>query len=166
MKYLLLFLPLFLANIQTSQATSMGDCESVIRAGNESMAYNHCVRAAQEGNPKAQMIVGMALMTGVGILKDPAAAVGWFTLSADQKYPGGLYNLALAKMAGMGTPQDESGGMLLMQKAAEAGEPQARDFLERVGVAPPEPKQPIAKRKRRFDCNGVGCGKPMDGQPR
>ena len=150
-------------------ANSMADCESVIRAGNESMAYKHCLPAAKEGNPKAQILVGMALMNGVGVFKDPDAAVGWFKRSAEQKYPAGMYYLAMAKIAGLGTAQDEAGGMVLMRKAAESGEPGARDFLVQIGEAPPKAQpleQPLTKKRAWFECNGVGCGKPIDGMPR
>lgn len=146
-------------------AGAMTQCEEIIRAGNESMAYTECLAAAKEGNPKAQVLVGMAVMNGIGVFKDPAAAVGWFKLSADQKYPGGMYYLAMTKIAGLGTAMDEKGGMALMRRAAEAGEPRAKDFLTQIGEAQP-PASPPPKKLKRFDCNGVGCGKPMDGMPR
>ena len=116
-------------------ADSMAQCDESIRAGNESMAYTNCVSAAKSGNPKAQVLVGMAVMNGIGVFKDPEAAVGWFKLSADQKYPSGMYYFAMAKIAGLGTPMDEKGGMALMRRAAEAGEPRAKDFLTQIGEA-------------------------------
>lgn len=148
-------------------ADSMVECENVIRQGNESAAYQHCLPAAKEGNPKAQVLVGMALMNGVGVFKDTEAAVSWFTLSASQKYPAGMYYLAMAKMAGLGTAQDEKGGMALMRKAAEAGEPRARDFLAQIGEVPPAVKtSEVPVKRKRFECVGVGCGRPVDGMPR
>ena len=146
-------------------ASSTSECESVIRQGNEPMAYKYCLAAAKEGNPKAQVIVGMALMSGVGVFKDPDAAVGWFKLAANQRYPAGVYQLGLAKIAGMGIGQDEAGGMALIQKAAEAGDPAAKDFLGQVG-APLPSSEPVKRKKMRYECAGVGCGKPIDGQPR
>jgi hypothetical protein len=145
-------------------ANGMVQCEESIREGNESMAYTSCLAAAKEGNPKAQVLVGMAVMNGIGVFKDPAAAVGWFKLSADQKYPSGMYYLAMTKIAGLGTPMDEKGGMALMRRAAEAGEPRAKDFLTQIGEA--QPSAPPPKKLKRFECNGVGCGKPIDGMPR
>ncbi len=145
-------------------ADSMAPCEQSIRQGNESMAYTRCLAAAKEGNPKAQVLVGMAVMNGIGVFKDPEAAVGWFKLSADQKYPGGMYYLAMAKIAGLGTAMDEKGGMALMRRAAEAGEPRAKDFLTQIGE--PQPTVPSVPKRKRYDCTGVGCGKPVDGMPR
>lgn len=145
-------------------ADSMVPCEESIRQGNETMAYTSCLAAAKEGNPKAQVLVGMAVMNGIGVFKDPEAAVGWFKLSADQKYPAGMYYLSMTKIAGLGTPMDEKGGMALMRRAAEAGEPRAKDFLTQIGEA--QPSAPPPKKLKRFECNGVGCGKPIDGMPR
>lgn len=160
-RLLALWLPLVAA---PAFADNMAQCEEIIRAGNESMAYTNCLAAAKEGNPKAQVLVGMAVMNGIGVFKDPAAAVGWFKLSADQKYPSGMYYLAMTKIAGLGTPMDEKGGMALMRRAAEAGEPRAKDFLTQIGEA--QPPAPAPKKLKRFECNGVGCGKPTDGMPR
>ena len=166
MRFVLCLLSLFILSSPVAFASSMGECESVIREGNEANAYNHCLRAAKEGNPKAQVVVGMALMSGVGVFKDPAGAVGWFSLAAEQKYPSGIYNLALAKIAGLGTPQDETDGMALMQKAADSGDVRAREFLEQVGAQVPQQKSQYTRKRQLFDCTGVGCGKPIDGQPR
>ena len=145
-------------------ANSMTECEMIIRQGNESMAYKHCLPAAKEGNPKAQVLVGIALMNGVGVFQDPQAAAGWFRLAADQKYPTGMYYLAMTKISGLGSTQDEAGGMALMRKAAEAGEPSAKDFLTQIGEALTVEKP--KKKRMPWDCTGVGCGKPVDGMPK
>lgn len=88
MRFFLCLLLISTFGSQPAFSDSMTECESVIREGNEPMAYKSCLHAAKEGNPKAQVLVGMALMAGVGVLKDPDAAVNWFRRAADQKYPG------------------------------------------------------------------------------
>jgi hypothetical protein len=70
----------------------------------------------------------------------------------------------LAKIAGMGTTQDEDGGMELVKKAAAAGDPEAKSFLAELGV-PQEPVKPVRKRIKN-DCVGVGCGRPLDPFPK
>jgi hypothetical protein len=145
---------------QPAWADAMAACDNVIRAGNETWAYKNCLPAAEDGKPKAQVIIGMALMTGVGVLKNPELAVSWFKRAADQNYPAGMYQLGLAKVAGMGTPQDEAGGMTLVKKAASAGDPEAKSFLVELGIAQ-EPEKPVRKRIKN-DCVGVGCGRPLD----
>ncbi len=142
-----------------AQADTMAACDNVIRAGSETWAYKNCLPAAEEGKPKAQVVVGMALMTGIGVLKNPELAVSWFRRAADQNYPAGVYQLGLAKVAGMGTAQDEEGGMALVKKAAGAGDPEAKSFLAELGV-PQEPEKPVRKRIKN-DCVGVGCGRPL-----
>ncbi|MGV0953285.1 MAG: tetratricopeptide repeat protein [Fluviibacter sp.] len=139
-------------------ADQMLSCDKTIRQGDESLAYKGCLPAAREGNPKAQLLVGMALMTGVGVKKDPAAAVAWWQKSADQYYPGGLYQLALAKIAGLGTQEDEAGGMVLIAKAAELGDPRAKDFMAQVGST--QIHQSAKKAQPFNNCIEVGCDKP------
>lgn len=146
--------------LQSAQAGPMAACDNVIRSGSETWAYKNCLPAAEDGTPKAQVVVGMALMTGVGVLKNPELAVVWFRRAADQNYPAGLYQLGLAKIAGMGITQDESAGMALIQKAAVAGDPEAKGFLTELGM-PQEPAKPQRKRIKN-DCVGVGCGRPLD----
>jgi TPR repeat protein len=146
--------------LQSVQAGPMAACDNVIRSGSETWAYKNCLPAAEDGTPKAQVVVGMALMTGVGVLKNPELAVVWFRRAADQNYPAGLYQLGLAKIAGMGITQDESAGMALIQKAAVAGDPEAKGFLTELGM-PQEPAKPQRKRIKN-DCVGVGCGRPLD----
>lgn len=146
--------------LQPVQAGPMAACDNVIRSGSETWAYKNCLPAAEDGTPKAQVVVGMALMTGVGVLKNPELAVVWFRRAADQNYPAGLYQLGLAKIAGMGITQDESAGMALIQKAAVAGDPEAKGFLAELGMSQ-EPAKPQRKRIKN-DCVGVGCGRPLD----
>lgn len=150
--------------VQPVLADQMAACDNVIRAGSETWAYKNCLPAAENGMPKAQVVVGMALMTGVGVLKNPELAVGWFKRAADQNYPAGMYQLGLAKIAGVGTVQDEAVGMALMQKAANAGDQEAKSFLTELGM-PQEPLKPQRK-KIKNDCVGVGCGRPLDPFPK
>lgn len=149
---------------QPALADSMAACDNVIRSGSEAWAYKNCLPPAEDGKPRAQVVVGMALMTGVGVLKNPELAVSWFKRAADQNYPAGMYQLGMAKVAGIGTAQDETGGMALIQKAATAGDPEARSFLTELGV----PQEPVKSKPKRIknDCVGVGCGRPLDPFPK
>lgn len=149
---------------QPALADSMAACDNVIRSGSEMWAYKNCLPPAEDGKPRAQVVVGMALMTGVGVIKNQELAVSWFKRAADQNYPAGMYQLGMAKVAGMGTAQDETGGMALIQKAAGAGDPEARSFLTEVGV----PQTPVKTKPKRIknDCVGVGCGRPLDQFPK
>jgi TPR repeat protein len=141
-------------------ADQMSLCENIIRSGNETWAYKNCLPAAEDGNPKAQVLVGMALMTGIGVLENQELAVMWFKRASDQNYPGGMYRLGLAKISGIGTPKDEKGGMVLMQKAAAAGESRAKSFLDEIGVPVESVKAPPKRIKN--ECVGIGCGRPTD----
>ena len=159
-RYLSVLLCMLGIGVLPAQADSMAACDNVIRAGNETWAYKNCLPAAEDGKPKAQVVIGMALMTGVGVLKNSELAVNWFRRAADQNYPAGMYQLGLAKVAGMGTAQDEEGGLTLIKKAAAAGDPEAKSFLAELGVSQ-EPEEPVRKRIKN-DCVGVGCGRPLD----
>ena len=54
--------------------------------------------------------------------------------------------------------------MALIQKAATAGDPEARGFLAELGV----PQEPVKAKPKRIknDCVGVGCGRPLDPFPK
>lgn len=164
MRYFVALLGMLSLFVQPLLADQMAACDNVIRAGSEAWAYKNCLPAAEDGKPKAQVVIGMALMTGVGVLKNPELAVSWFKRAADQNYPAGIYQLGLAKVAGMGTAQDEAGGMALVKKAASAGDPEAKSFLAELGI-PLEPEKPVRKRIKN-DCVGVGCGRPLDPFPK
>ena len=59
--------------------------KAAYRAGDYKTAVEHYKLAADQGNLKAQTLVGIFYRKGMGVEKDMAEAVKWYRLAADQK---------------------------------------------------------------------------------
>ncbi|GLS42238.1 hypothetical protein GCM10007884_02230 [Methylobacterium brachythecii] len=77
--------------------------------------------AAERGNLRAQVSLGLLLDTGDGVRRDPKAAVALYEKAADGGSPDGAINLAVALMEGTGAPKDPRRAVKLLKQAAEAG---------------------------------------------
>ena len=82
---------------------------------------------AERGDPEAQVFVGRALLTGVGVPADPVEGVRWLQTAASptngEPYAPALYLLGFAYEFGMGVPQNYEEMSLLYQQAADQGYP-------------------------------------------
>jgi uncharacterized protein len=70
-------------------ADAAGDFQKGIEAyrqGKSSEAAKWFRKAADQGNAKAQHVMGMAYFEGQGVIKDAAEAVKWYRKAADQGY--------------------------------------------------------------------------------
>ena len=69
-------------------------------------AFELCFRAAKAGSIVAMNEIGVRYQKGAGIREDNVAAVGWFTLAAQNGLPAGLVNLGNCYETGHGVRQD------------------------------------------------------------
>jgi WD40 repeat protein/TPR repeat protein len=84
------------------------------------------VRAiAEQGDSFAQLLVGYAYDRGLGVGRDPDAAVGWYRRSAEQGDPLGQAALGMAYWVAEGrrTRQDVQQALLWNQRSAAQGHP-------------------------------------------
>lgn len=77
--------------------------------------------AAQAGDMLSQYLIGASFLYGVGVGKDSAQSVAWFTKAAEQGLVRAKAALAVAKIQGEGTPQDDISGWTLLLEASNAG---------------------------------------------
>ncbi|GBU17864.1 MULTISPECIES: caspase family protein [Methylobacterium] len=77
--------------------------------------------AAERGNLRAQVSLGLILETGDGAPRDPKAAMALYERAAEGGSPDGAINLAVALMEGTGAQKDTKRAVQLLRKAAEAG---------------------------------------------
>jgi len=89
-------------------------------------AFTKFRSAAQQGNARAQTIVGMMYNEGQGIAQDYTEAVGWYRLAAHQGQPDAQYNLALKYDKGEGVAQDYQEAVRWYRLAAKQGLAQAQ----------------------------------------
>lgn len=81
---------------------------------------------ANEGNPRAQTILGRCYENGLGVNQDMAVAAQWFQLAAEQNYSEAQVLLAYCYEIGSGVPKNPQQVMNLFTRAAEAGNAEAQ----------------------------------------
>jgi TPR repeat protein len=86
-------------------------------------------RMAEEGNAKAQLVLGRGFQDGKGVEQNFKQAAVWYRKSADQGNAEAMYNLAHLYTKGAGVAQDDQLALAWYRKAAEQGHPGAQATL-------------------------------------
>ena len=97
--------------------------------------------AAQQGDMKAQFILGLMYATGEGVPENDAEAVKWFKLAAQQGYMDAQFNLGLMYANGEGVPENDAEAVKWYKLAAQQGLMQAQynlGFMYASGEGVPE----------------------------
>ncbi|MBI3506089.1 MAG: hypothetical protein HY059_14715 [Proteobacteria bacterium] len=81
--------------------------------------------AAEKKQPYIQAQLGNAYFYSHYVARDPAEAVRFWRLAADQKNTEALYRLGTAEMAGEGTASDPASGRARLRAASDLGHAQA-----------------------------------------
>lgn len=81
---------------------------------------------ADNGNPRAQVMIGRCYENGLGVEQNMAVAAQWFQLAAEQNDPEAQILLAYCYEVGAGVPKNNQQVMNLMTRAAESGNPEAQ----------------------------------------
>jgi TPR repeat protein/cyclophilin family peptidyl-prolyl cis-trans isomerase/serine/threonine protein kinase len=106
-------------------------------------------QAADQGNADAQMLLGLAYSTGVGVEENQAEAARWWRKSAEQGLAGSQYLMGVAYSDGGGVQEDDAEAFKWLQKAADQGDTNAEMALAyayQLGTADgmnPEPAKAI-----------------------
>ncbi len=101
----------------------------------EQRAADWLRRAAEFGDPRAQVELGLAYESGLGVPREPQTAADWFRLAAEQGDAQGQFNLAvlLATAFGAGvqhsTAEQRNEAKTWLKEAAANGHPDARSYL-------------------------------------
>ncbi|KAF9915674.1 hypothetical protein FBU30_001814, partial [Linnemannia zychae] len=77
------------------------------------------LKAAEKGDPIAQVSVGFMIRCGHGVSADASKAVFWYQKAADQGSAAGQVSLGLLYVNGQGVAQDSNKAMSLFQMAAD-----------------------------------------------
>jgi TPR repeat protein len=86
-------------------------------------------KAADQGNPAAQLYLGYMYTVGMGVPQDRAEAVRWYRRAASSNDSTAKVNLAALYMRGEGVKQDMQEGLRLLHSAAEKGDGRADAYL-------------------------------------
>lgn len=100
-------------------------------------------RNAAAGDRVAQYNFGVLQETGqFGVPMDKAEAATWYRKSADQGYANAQYNLGVLYLHGQGVKADREAAIRWLQMAAGQNHQPAKEALQKLGVAGPEPSIP------------------------
>lgn len=92
--------------------------------------------AADQNDPEAQYFLGICYEQGWGVEANECKAASLYTQAVSGGHDGAMYNLAVFHHYGLGgLPEDHISAKELFDKAAAAGNPSAKVWLE----TPPEP---------------------------
>lgn len=86
-------------------------------------------KAADQGDPGAQIEMGYFCLAGTGVDQNPAEAAKWFARAAGSGSSLAKVNLATLYMKGTGVPRDPKFALSLLAQAAERGNAHAAAYL-------------------------------------
>src|SRR5580658_9920853 len=86
-------------------------------------------KAADQGNPAAQVYLGYLYSVGLGVPQDTAEAIRWYRRAASSNSPLSAVNLAAHHMRGDGVKQDTAEALRLLRSAEEKGYGRADAYL-------------------------------------
>ncbi len=95
-------------------------------------AFTKFRSAAQQGNTKAQALVGAMYNEGLGVAQDYTEAVRWYQLAAQQGDRDAQNNLGFKYSNGQGVAQDYKEAVRWYRLAAQQGDPNAQYNLGRM----------------------------------
>ena len=113
-------------------ATARADLASGLKAydGRDyATAIKELKPLAEQGNPRAQYVVGAMYLGGKGVAKDPKQALDWITKSANNGYKDAQFILGAMYFGGRGVAKDMKLGASWYRKAAEQGHVKAQFIL-------------------------------------
>lgn len=95
-------------------------------------AFDWTCRAAEHGDPVSMRNLGRHYLRGKMIPQDLEAAIQWFRKSVDLDCPEGMIDLAQCYWDGQGVEQDLAEAERLLQRAADKGNTDAIERLQRL----------------------------------
>ncbi|UXN10960.1 sel1 repeat family protein (plasmid) [Bartonella sp. HY328] len=88
---------------------------------NRDSSFEEFYKAAQQGEVRAQLVVGTMYSVGKGVAQDVELAVRWYCLAASQGYKEAQYSLGVSYYEGYGIKQDKAEAFRWLKLAAEQG---------------------------------------------
>jgi uncharacterized RDD family membrane protein YckC len=99
--------------------TQLAECTRAYNQKNFDSAMQLCRKAADQGLPDAQILVGEMYHDGKGVAKDEAQALAWYRKAADQGNAVGQNQVGILYLTGSGVKQDDAQAMNWFRKAAD-----------------------------------------------
>jgi TPR repeat protein len=105
------------------------DATAAYNRGDYATALRIRLEFAEQGDPAAQVLVGLMYARGHGVPRDDAQAVQWYRKAAEQDDAWGQTNLGYMYESGRGVAGDDAEAAKWYLKAAERGFAMAQDNL-------------------------------------
>ncbi len=87
----------------------------------EAQAAKWFLKAAEQGDAKAQCMMGHCYENGWGVAKSDYLSMTWFRKAAKQGVPEALFNMGLCCILGQGCSEDKEAAVDYFRRAAEKG---------------------------------------------
>ena len=108
------------------------DGVAAYQRGDYAMAMRLWLPLAEQGNARAQYILGLNYAKGQGVPQDYAEAANWYRKAAEQGDADAQYNLGTMYRDGQGVPQDWAEAAKWWRMAAEQGDAGAQYNLAHI----------------------------------
>jgi len=117
-------LPLAMTAALQARAGDAEDCynDSTLRQTDPAKAADACRRLAEQGDARAQSVLGVLYAYGEGVPQDLAEAAKWYRKAADQGNAKAQYHLGLMYAKGRSVPQDLVQALMWLDLAAAQGD--------------------------------------------
>ncbi|MFK8047526.1 MAG: TonB family protein [Halioglobus sp.] len=97
---------------------------------NYDQAFVWCTKAAEQGHPVGQSILGALYAKGNSVKQSYRDSLYWFTLAANRKMPHAAYSLFWMYLLGLGTDKDQDTAFMYLNRSADLGYEAAEKFFE------------------------------------
>ena len=109
--------------------SAVHDGQVAYKKGNYQDAVAHWQPLANEGDARAQYLIGLMHERGHGVTKDDALAAQWYSRAAAQDHSAAMNNLGILYQAGRGVERDIHRAHDLYARASDELLPDARSNL-------------------------------------
>ena len=117
-------LPLAMTAAFQARAGDVDDCynDTTVRQADPAKAADACRRLAEQGDARAQSVLGVLFAYGEGVPQDLAEAAKWYRKAADQGNAKAQYHLGLMYAKGRSVPRDLVQALMWLDLAAAQGD--------------------------------------------
>jgi TPR repeat protein len=124
-----LFYLLLLTHPSPSSAGLGEEADAAYRKGDYTLAFRLARQAAEQGDVKAQTMLGYFYASGTGVTRNDTEAARWYRSAAEKGNAAAQYSLGQAYDTGRGVPQDYSQALSFYRLAAAQGKAAAQNKL-------------------------------------
>jgi TPR repeat protein len=119
-----------IASASGSIGAEFGTGRKALNRGDYATALKEFRPLAEQGNARAQTVLGLMYANGVGVPQDDTEAVKWFPLAGSQENAQAQYNLGMFYAFGLGVSQDNTEAVKWFRLAAVQGYVKAKNALK------------------------------------